>query len=104
IGSGVVGGEVEESLRVSLNGGQWSAEFVGDVCDKVATRFFDALGFGEIAEHGDGASIGEWGGGDVEGAAGNDGGGAGGANFFGFGGRFDGGEKIGVANGFDDGS
>ena len=77
---------------------------MGDVGDKVATRFFDALGFGEIAEDGDGASIGEGSGGYVEGAAGNDGSGAGGANFFGGGGRFDGGEKIGIANGFDDGS
>ena len=68
---------VEQGFGVSLNGGQRGAEFVGDVGDKVATGFFDAFGFGEIAEDGNGAAIGQRSGGDVEGAAGNDGSGAG---------------------------
>ena len=75
-----------------------------DVGDEIAASFLDALGLGEIAEHGDGAAIGQGRGGDVEGAAGDDGGGAGGLHFFGGGGGFDGGEEIGIANGFDDGS
>ena len=76
VGSGIFGAEVEESFGVSLNGSQGSAEFVRDVGNEIAASFFDALGFGEIAEHGDGAAIGQGSGGDVEGAAGNDGGGA----------------------------
>ncbi len=74
-----------------------------DVGDEIAASFFDALGFGEVAEHGDGAAIGQGRGGDVEGAAGNDGSGACGLHLLGGSGGFDGGEEIGIANGFDDG-
>ena len=103
VGTGIFGAEVEQSFGVSLNGSERSAEFVGDVGDEIAAGFFDALGLGEIAEHGDGAAIGQRRGGDIEGAAGNDGGGAGGFDFFGGGGGFDGGEEIGIADGLDDG-
>ena len=76
---------------------------MGNVGDEIAASFFDALGFGEIAEHGDGAAIGQRRGGDIEGAAGDDGGGAGGLHLFCSGGGFDGGKKIRIANGFDHG-
>ena len=77
VGSGVLGAEVEQGFGVSLNRSQRSAEFVRDVGDEIAAGFLDALGLGEIAKHGDGAAIGQRGGGDIEGAARNDGGGAG---------------------------
>jgi hypothetical protein len=76
---------------------------VGNVGDEIAAGFFHALGFGEVAEHGDGASTGQGRGGHVEGAAGNDGRGAGGLDFVGGGGFLDGGQEIGIANGFDHG-
>ena len=99
--SGIVGAEVEESFGVSLNRGQRGAELVGDVGNEIAAGFFDALGLGQIAQHSDGAAIGQRGGGDIEGAAGDDGSGAGGLDLFRGGGGFHGGEEIGIANGFD---
>ena len=102
-GSGVFGSAVEQGLRIALNRSERRAQFVGNVGDEVAASFFDALGFGEVAEHGDGASVGQRGGGDVEGAAGDDGSGAGGFDFAGGGGFLDGGEEVGIADGFDDG-
>ena len=80
--------DVEQSFGVSLNRREWRAEFVGDVGDEIAAGFFDALGFGQVAEDGDGAAIGQGRGGDVEGAAGDDRGGAGGLHLFGRCGRF----------------
>ena len=50
---------VEQGFGVSLNRSQRSAQFVGDVGDEIAAGFFDALGFGEVAEHGDGAAVGQ---------------------------------------------
>src|ERR1019366_2456211 len=67
VGAGIFRAEVEECFGVSLNGGQGRAEFVGDVGDEIAAGFFHALGFGEIAEHGDSTAIGEGRGGDVDG-------------------------------------
>ena len=43
---------------------------MGNVGNKIAAGFVDTLGFGEIAEHGDSAAIGQGRGGDIEGAAG----------------------------------
>ena len=74
---------------------------MGNVGDEVAASFLDALGFGEVAEHGDRAAIGQRGGGDVEGASGNDRSGAGSLDFAGGGGFLDGGEEVRVADGFD---
>ena len=71
-GRDVVGSAVEQGFRIALNGSERRAQFVGNVGDEVAAGFFHALGFGEVAEHGDGAAIGQRSGGDVEGAAGND--------------------------------
>ena len=81
VGRGIFGSSVEQGFGISLNRSQRRAEFVGNVGDKIAARFFHALGFGEIAEHGDGAAIGQGSGGHIEGAAGNNGGGAGGLDF-----------------------
>src|SRR5580700_6487286 len=98
----IFGAEVEQGFGVSLNRGLGRAEFVGNVGDEIAAGFFDALGFGQIAEHGDGAAIGQGCGGNVVGAAGNDRRGAGGLDLLGGGGGFDGGEEIGIADGFLD--
>ena len=67
--AGIFRNDVKQSLGISLNRGQRRPQFVGNVGDKVATGLFHALGFGEIAKHGDRAAIGQWGGGDIEGAA-----------------------------------
>src|SRR6202007_1101692 len=101
-GIGIVGNGVEEGFGVSLNGGERGAQLVGDVSDKIAASFLYTLGLGEIAENGDGATIGQGSGGDVESAAGNNGSGAGCSNFFARGSGFNGGEEIGIANGLDD--
>ena len=95
--------EIEQRFRVSLNRSQRSAEFVGNVGDEIATGFLDALGLGQVAEHGDSAAVGQRSGGDIEGATRDDGGGAGGLYLFCGGCSLDGGEEIGIADGFDDG-
>src|SRR5258708_3807756 len=100
-GRDIVGSAVEQCFRIALNRRERRTQLVGNVGDEVAPGFFDALGFGEVAKHGDGASIGQRGGGYVEGAAVNDGGGAGRFDFAGGRRFFHGGEEIGVADSFD---
>ena len=100
-GTGVVG-TVEKSLGVSLDRSQGRAEFVGNVGDKIAAGFFDALSLGEVAQHGDGAAVGQGSGRNVEGAAVDDRRSAGRLYLFRSGGGFNGGEEIGVTDGFDD--
>src|ERR1700728_2968392 len=69
-GRAVLGSGVEQGFRISLDGSEGRTKFVGNVGDEIAAGFLDPLGFSEIAEHGDGASAGERGGGYVGGAAG----------------------------------
>src|SRR5215468_388009 len=75
-----------------------------NIGDEVAAGLLDALGFSEIAKNGNNAAVGKRRGGDVEGAAGDNGGGTPGLHVFGIRGGFDGGKEIGIANGLDDGS
>ena len=101
-GCAIVGSAVEQSFRIALNRGERRAQFVGNVGDEVAAGFFDALGFGEVAEHGDGTSSRKRGSGDIESAPRDDRSGAGGLDFVGGRGFLDGGEEVWVADGFLD--
>ena len=72
-----------------------------NVGDKIAASFLDPLRLGEIAKHGDGASAGQRSSGHVESAAGNDGRSTRSLDLPGIGCGLDGGEEVGVANGFN---
>ena len=98
MGPELSGRGVEQSFGVSLNRGERRAEFVRDVGDEIAARFFDALSLGEITKHGDDAPVGQGGCGYVEGPAGNDGGGARGLDLFCGGRGLDGGEEVRIPN------
>ncbi len=100
-GNCVFGSAVEQGFSIALNRSERSAEFVGNVGDEVAAGFLDALGFGEVAKYGDSASVRQRRGGNVESAPGNYGRGAGSFDFAAGGGFLDGGEEVGVADGFD---
>ena len=100
----VVGSAVQKGFGVALDRSQGRTEFVGDVGDEVAASFFDALGFGKVAEDGDGSAAGQRGRGDVEGASGEDGDGAGGRDLFAVGGTADGGKELRIADRLNDGS
>src|ERR1700733_16092121 len=102
-GRTILGTGVEQGFRIALDGREGRAQFVGNVGDEVAASFLHPLGLGEIAEHGDGASTGQGRGGHVEGAAGNNGSGAGGLDFVSAGSLLDAGEETRMGNGFDDG-
>ena len=56
-GRAVFRSAVEQGFRVALNRSERRAQFVGNVGDEIAAGFFHALGFGEIAEHGDRAAV-----------------------------------------------
>src|SRR6202050_1488181 len=102
-GRGIFGSAVEQSLGVTLNRSERRAQFVGNVGDEVAAGLFYALRFGQIAQHGNGAPSGQRCGSNIEGAAGNDRGGACGFDFTCDRSFLDGCEEIGIANGFDNG-
>ncbi len=58
----------QKRFREALNGGEGSAEFVGDVGDEIAADAFELTEFSDVVEHDDGA-------GSFAGANGGDGGG-----------------------------
>jgi len=58
-GRDVVRSGVEQGFGIALDRSERGAQFVGNVGDEIAAGFFDALGFGKIAKHGDSATIGQ---------------------------------------------
>ena len=69
-----------------------------NIGDKIAARFLHALGFGEVAQHGNGAASGHGRGGNIDGAPRSDRAGTGGGDDIVVRGFLDGGEKIGIAH------
>ena len=48
----------EQRFSVAADRGQGRAQFVGDIGDKIAPRFFHALNFRDVMQHADHAAIG----------------------------------------------
>src|SRR6266566_7887593 len=74
----VPGRAIKQGFGVSLNGGEWRAQLVRNVSDKIPPGLFHALGFGEITQDRHRPAAGQWPRSHIERATWQNGGGAGG--------------------------
>src|SRR5438270_6417297 len=74
----VPGRAIKQGFGVSLNGGEWRAQLVRNVSDKIPPGLFNALGFGEITQDRHRPAAGQWPRSHIERATWQNGGGAGG--------------------------